>query len=349
MAHRFQEQLALAAQRSTLNTPISASYILSRSVPLSMHPSPFHAFHSHLSTLCNNVLNDRRFLTNIFSHLHQPRDFYTIMGVSRLWRDCVCDGIHSLDFRRYSERVTDRPLVACLQRIRHLQRLTLDNCTQLNDCSLSAFAPLCPKLTAVSFLGCAGITDQGVSDLIRHTRIIHLNLERCSITDTALLELSYCAPSIRTLSLAQTTVGDTVMGVMLMRLLHLEELDLRGCLRLTDQTLRTLGAARLSAMRRLDLSNCPAFTGPALRAAVPALPALRTLRVIGCYQVDADSVFGLLRSCPRLAELDVSWCDQWSPQVRGCFLGEFAGRVRVQEGEQRPAEVLLAPRPAGRW
>ncbi|KAA0160285.1 hypothetical protein FNF31_04450 [Cafeteria roenbergensis] len=89
--------------------------------------------------------------------------------------------------------VSDRGVSALARRCRSLQTLDMTGCKRLTDLSLFALADadLFPGLKDLSFRGCEGVTETGVSWLaMRSTTITRLELSGCAVSRTGLAAMS---------------------------------------------------------------------------------------------------------------------------------------------------------------
>lgn len=89
--------------------------------------------------------------------------------------------------------VSDRGVSALARRCRSLQTLDMTGCKKLTDLSLFALADadLFPGLKDLSFRGCEGVTETGVSWLaMRSTTITRLELSGCAVSRTGLAAMS---------------------------------------------------------------------------------------------------------------------------------------------------------------
>ena len=124
------------------------------------------------------------------------------------------------------------------------------------------------------------------------------------------------------------------------KLPQLQSLDLRGLPWLTDADV-ALVARNCPALRRLDLSGCTQLTAAAVQSlsrvvggpggARPAVAALHSLSLAGCWQV--DKLPGLAACCSQLTSLNLSGC--W--QLPGAEVRQVGGGGR--EGAWRWEDV----------
>jgi len=133
-----------------------------------------------------------------------------------------------------------------------------------------------------------------------------------------------------------------------------ETLILRGNAVVDDYLVLSF-AAMLSGgpLRFLDLGNCPRVTGEVLRS-LAAFPALEELSLECLVGLEDAHLAEICRVCPRLARLDVRYCEQladasvflrqtesWAAlQLDGCFRLEVAQLLAQPPGTWRRLEEL---------
>ncbi|KAG0210129.1 hypothetical protein BGX28_009670 [Mortierella sp. GBA30] len=120
-----------------------------------------------------------------------------------------------------------------------LKELYLSDCTFLTDAAIVALAPNVPRLEVVSLSFCCALTDMAVEALS----------ESCMFIKK--LDLSFCGSAVSDASLYQLARFDALVPGQ-----HsLEELEIRGCVRVTELGVREIlnGCVRL---KRLNISSC---------------------------------------------------------------------------------------------
>lgn len=136
---------------------------------------------------------------------------------------------------------------------------------------------------------CAEVTDRGLADLSRKIRLSHVHLSHNHIiTDSGIAEL-----------LANSH--------------QLSSLTLTNCGNLTDNTLSAIfesnsvwGKKRNVAsqsLTTLELRANPGLTGSSLSFLAPAVPALKTLDLRDCYEVNLSSAMQELESLKNIQAL----------------------------------------------
>jgi hypothetical protein len=117
-------------------------------------------------------------------------------GVLAALAFCSGPRLSSLDVAECTD-VTDRGVAAVSKRCRGLMSLDLAGCTRLTDLSLFSLADadMYPGLRKLSFEGCDGVTETGVSWVaMRCTTICDLNLRGCSVSKTGLESMASAFP-----------------------------------------------------------------------------------------------------------------------------------------------------------
>ncbi|KAF9932289.1 hypothetical protein BGZ67_004837 [Mortierella alpina] len=120
-----------------------------------------------------------------------------------------------------------------------LKELVLSDCTFLTDAAIVALAPNMPRLEVVSLSFCCALTDIAVEALS----------ESCLFIKR--LDLSFCGSAVSDASLYQLARFDALAPGQ-----HsLEELEIRGCVRVTELGVREIVNGCLH-LRRLNISSC---------------------------------------------------------------------------------------------
>ncbi|KAJ3556152.1 hypothetical protein NM688_g2184 [Phlebia brevispora] len=240
-------------------------------------------------------------LIHILKHLHNSRDLYHAMLVSRAWCECsvellwhrpnfaklttlgkmmrVIAGddqtfiyarfIRRLNFLYLGADLTDSLFSRLAQCVR-LERLTLINCTSLTDGALARVLPCCPNLVALDLTGVVETTDRAVVALASSTkRLQGINLSGCKkVTDQGILALAANCPLLRRVKLSSVElITDEAVSALAKSCPLLLEIDLNNCKQVTDVSVRDLWLFS-SNMREMRLSHCVELTD----AAFPASP-----------------------------------------------------------------------------
>lgn len=118
-----------------------------------------------------------------------------------------------------------------LIKFKALKKLDLSGCTQLQDSDLNIVLKGFSSLRDLSLNNCKKIGEKGFLDVAKTlSRAVHLNLSRCSLSDTALIEI-------------------------ITRCRYLTALDISSCLELTDKGVLAL-TKYSQALLDLNLSRC---------------------------------------------------------------------------------------------
>ncbi|KAF9089725.1 hypothetical protein BGX23_006483 [Mortierella sp. AD031] len=150
---------------------------------------------------------------------------------------------------------------ACFPR---LKELYLSDCTFLTDEAIVSLAPNMPRLEIVSLSFCCALTD------------IALEALSDSCVFLKKLDLSFCGSAVSDASLYQLAQFDALNPGRHM----LEDLEIRGCVRVTEHGVREI-LNGCSSLRRLNISCCSGIgsgelsQNPSPQALAPSPPALQ--------------------------------------------------------------------------
>eukprot|EP00891_Asterochloris_glomerata_P003360 jgi/Astpho2/3360/Aster-x0157 len=180
--------------------------------------------------------------------------------------------------------------------------INLSDHDQIQDVGVAALAAL-PQLQAAS-ISATGVTDAGLMLLSESTSLQRLDISRCknvhdegfaglaSLTGLTALDVSECA-----------TLSDVGLGALVDKLVGLRELNLHGCIHVTDAGLSLL--RRCSSLSSLNLAVCREVTDAGLQAIIK-LP-LRTLDLTFVDRV-SDKGISLLTRLTSLQNLTLACC-----------------------------------------
>lgn len=165
-------------------------------------------------------------------------------------------------------------------------QLKLNDCNQITDSAVLAFAKNCPNILEIDLHQCRLIQNPPITALLACGQSLReLRLAGCElIDDGAFLSL----PPDRTYE-------------------HLRILDLTSCVRLTDRAVERIieVAPRL---RNLVLSKCRLITDAAVHAISKLGKNLHYVHLGHCGQITDASVKRLVQSCNRIRYIDLGCC-----------------------------------------
>lgn len=124
---------------------------------------------------------------------------------------------------------------------KELLRYKLSNLSKLRDLDLSV---------------CLGLTDIGLTQVLKFQELRYLNLNMIPITDTTVMALTAVNPSLEHLVLAKcAAITDHAIEAVAKRLPRLNNLNISNCDSLTDKSIRFL-QIHCKRLRSLDVSFC---------------------------------------------------------------------------------------------
>ncbi|KAG9291882.1 hypothetical protein G9A89_012167 [Geosiphon pyriformis] len=178
--------------------------------------------------------------------------------------------------------------LAMIGELRHLQVLSLDSCTAIND---NLIAALFQTGGANDNSSTTAATMTTTTYSLSPPPITHLNLaNNLNLTDTALQDLADFCPT-------------------------LTHLQLHGCPGFTDHGLIYL-ISKCIEIQALDLEDCnSAVNDDVLNAIARHLPKLRSVCLSYCEQITDDAVTNLLRECTNISRIDLDQCQSLTDTV----------------------------------
>lgn len=167
-------------------------------------------------------------------------------------------------------------------------QLKFNDCHQIDDSSIMAFAKNCPNILEIDLHHCKNVGSEPVTALLQYGRSLReFRLANCDlITDSAFLNL----PPNQTFQ-------------------HLRILDFTSCVRLTDSAVEKIieVAPRL---RNVVFAKCRNLTDVAVNAISKLGKNLHYVHLGHCNQITDDAVKNLVHCCARIRYIDLGCCNR---------------------------------------
>ena len=225
-----------------------------------------------------------------------------------------CTSLRSLFLGNGFMGVTDNDIAAVLRVHTGIVELTLKSLHDLTDSALQSIAQHLPQLELLVLDDCIGITNVGVSKLVRScTALKEIDLRFSPVGGAAVAAIANNCPLLHTLYLATTHL---LTGTSHFTDTQLDEgiaALARGCpvLRHLDLSRATITDAALSSLASgecpleyLRLFDCPNVSDAGLAALLPKWRTTRlVLSIIGSTRVTVASVFAIAAQVPNAREL----------------------------------------------
>ena len=265
---------------------------------------------------CNNFTNDRiRYLarkcTGISTFCLQS-DYFTDTGLTSL-----AEFLPQLKYLNIKgcEKLTSKSFQEIGNKLPNLKELYMENCKNVDDEGIKALAQNCHTIESLSIASCFDLTDESIffiaaclpglkflnmtrinlSDIALHRlaqfctqlETLHISQLPLHVTPEGLCKLIRHSPHLKILdiSLCEHIVDDNVIFVIGQTCSNMQELNLIGCAKLTDQALITLGL-RCRGLEVLNVSSISHhFTLDCLWHLKLALP---NLKVTGADDINFD-------------------------------------------------------------
>ncbi|KAK9734331.1 hypothetical protein RND81_04G132200 [Saponaria officinalis] len=260
-------------------------------------------------------------------------DMSSIQNVSHVGLSSLTNGIGCLQqlTLAYGSSVT-LDLARSLQRLSKLQSIKLDGCA-ITCSGLQAIGNGCVSLRELSLSKCTGVTDDGLSSIVRkHQELEKLDITCCrKITYVSIAHVANSCTSLTSLRMESCTLVPREAFVLIGRRCHLlEELDLTDneiddeglksiskcsrllmlklgiCLNITDKGLSYIGN-HCSKLVELDLYRSMEITDSGIQAIAHGCPALEMINVSYCQEITDGSLISLSK-CSNLNTLECRGC-----------------------------------------
>ncbi len=182
-----------------------------------------------------------------------------------------------------------------------VRRLTMEF---LEDSVVANYLQLCSdSITAVDLSNCSGITNDALLMLDRMPSLQSISLRRCHrVTDEGVIAISQSFPNLLQLNLSGC-IKLTDRSLSRMRCPKLAVLRLKKCVSLEGEFLRSKCFVSLT---ELDLEECHRITKSNLqRISAELFPALQNLNLNHLGAANGQVVCSILKHCPALSDLSL--------------------------------------------
>lgn len=265
----------------------------------------------------------------------------THVGLSSVFSRTRC--LEQVTFAYGSSVTLD--LADSLNKLSKLQAIGLDGCP-VTCGGLRAIGDWCVSLRGLSLSKCFGVTDEGLSYLVRKQKDLRkLDITCCrNITDVSISHITSSCMALSSLRMESCTLVPREAFILIGRCHSLEELDLTDneiddeglksistcyklsslklglCLNITDEGLARVGMCCIG-LKELDLYRCPGITDAGLLAIGRGCPGLEMINISYCEEV-TDNSFMSFSKCSKLSTIE----------SRGCPLITYFGLAAIAAG-----------------
>uniref|UniRef100_A0A8V0ZFG7 F-box/LRR-repeat protein 15 n=1 Tax=Gallus gallus TaxID=9031 RepID=A0A8V0ZFG7_CHICK len=156
--------------------------------------------------------------------------------------------LQQLELQNCSDWLTDRELLPVITRNHHLHHIQLKGCAQLSCHALMVISLNCPNLRRLSLAHCEWVDSLSLRSLADRCKALEaVDLTACrQLKDEAICYLVQKCSRLKSLSLAvNANVGDVAVEETAKCCPELEHLDLTGCLRVKNDSIRSRTAAAI--------------------------------------------------------------------------------------------------------
>jgi len=237
-----------------------------------------------------------------------------------------CPELEKIDFSR-NNKLTEGSLKTIIAKSPHLISIKLSQCpNSVTDAVIECIANL-QKLQVLDISFCKKVTDQALSFLANGVAV------PATVVLTGLNQLTndgfdeFTQKKGATIKVFDMALMDHELignetAYFLSRLTHLEELNLTGCINITDEGFRQMlegtkenPVRGFSKLRVLRLNGVVELTDMALGKLQTHGPCLERLELIKNSNVSDLCILNLAKKCPGLAMLDVTYCMTLTDQM----------------------------------
>ncbi|GJS95124.1 leucine-rich repeat, cysteine-containing subtype protein [Tanacetum coccineum] len=216
-----------------------------------------------------------------------------------------------LKYKPYELDFDDDGLRTVANACSHLRQIVLSRRLRVGDLGVDSIVRSYKNLQELDFTGCLSVTNESLKAIGESNSFLNLNMRGCLISD---LGLEYIANGNLKNSLEMLFLGEcdriSDLGVdsIVRSCKNLQELDLSGCLSITDESLKAIGES--NSLLILNLSDC-LITDMGLEYLADGnlMNSLTGLDLSGCDRISDDGIC-YLNEFDNLTDLSLSRCDR---------------------------------------
>lgn len=194
-----------------------------------------------------------------------------------------------------------------LQRLSKLQSLKLDGC-QVTRAGLQAIGNCCFSLKELSLSKCLGVTDEGLSSIVKKQKQLRkLDITCCrKITYDSVAHIANCCKSLTSLKMESCTLVPREAFILIGQRCHLlEELDLTDN-EIDDEGLRSI--SNCSKLASLKLGICLNITDKGLILIGDRCPKLLELDLYRAMEITDSGIQAIACGCRGLEIINMAYC-----------------------------------------
>jgi F-box/leucine-rich repeat protein 2/20 len=123
----------------------------------------------------------------------------------------------------------------------------------LNDETIKWFSSICPNLQLLDVSNCTWISTEGIFEVLRCCKIVHLNLSFCR--DVNLSGMNFQVPKLEVLNLSFTRIDDKILYAISKSCPGLLQLDLEKCYKITKKGVKQV-VKNCTRLKEINLRDC---------------------------------------------------------------------------------------------
>jgi len=214
------------------------------------------------------------------------------------------------------DRVKDGRPIANESMLTSLKSLNLKDCINITDRAIEGLCERCRQIEILNLRGCEKLKDESMVFLTESygfkvglcDSLKVLDLSYCSNVSTgSMLDLLAACGCLEELFLEGLIgVNDDFIHQLCISCRTITKLSLQRCQMVTDASLCSI--ADFLWIEKLDISYCTKITDPAIETISLVCNAIRILNLRRLHKITPECLFGLVRNCRDLQELDIRDC-----------------------------------------
>ena len=205
-------------------------------------------------------------------------------------------------------QVSNSGLLAMARISPFLKTLTLSNCVNVDDETLSLVARHCPALSKLSLQSCPRLTDRGF--LALSSSLQHVSVAACpAVTNGAVQSIAAKCSRLLSLSLIDLPkVNAHCLSPISRHCPKIARLTIAGCCSMFREGSAPPSPSPMPSLRMLTLCRLPFLYPHSFTSVTSAFPSLEALHVTACPGVTDAALLTAVSSFPRLHHLSLQSC-----------------------------------------
>ncbi|ORX46124.1 RNI-like protein [Hesseltinella vesiculosa] len=230
--------------------------------------------------------------------------------------------LRSLTLKRVKDKAINTDLEAMAKDCTRLQRLEVYICDHIDNQTLMPYFHTHCQLTYISLAGCSLISDEAVVAMAHHVPgLVHLDLRACGqVSDVGLVAVANHCSRLKHLNVGRIREKERITNLSILQIAQhtqVSVLGLAGC-HIDDQAMVQIAKHRGSALERVSVNNCRKLTNQSIYALIRHCPKLTVFEMKDCHRINDWYVVEIMLNrhvLLSLSERQHKECHDWAERL----------------------------------